>query len=290
MAHPRRVAKVSSQIQREISEMFIYDKVVQEAICPERRAGLDDKLSAVASVTHVYVSNDLQVVKAYVSVYSDELGKERAISNLKRIAPYVRNRIGQALKLRLTPEVRFEHDDSLDELERIQEAIGQEDFDRYLAEAEAEARGAAASSSSSSAAGDGSAFNQGSDDEDEDEDGGFFDIPETDTKEAAPAAAAAAAGVDRDDAAGPSSEQQDGEEEQPQQRVSWSKHDPATFFAVDDDEDEEEQQEAAAWYGRAGPFDDLFGGSGEELMQQQQQQQQQRRGGSGKRRKQQARQ
>jgi hypothetical protein len=29
----------------------------------------------------------LQVVKAYVSVYSDELGKERAISNLKRIAP-----------------------------------------------------------------------------------------------------------------------------------------------------------------------------------------------------------
>lgn len=32
---------------------------------------------------------------------------------------YVRNRIGQALKLRLTPEVRFEHDDSLDELERV---------------------------------------------------------------------------------------------------------------------------------------------------------------------------
>jgi ribosome-binding factor A len=31
----------------------------------------------------------------------------------------VRSRIGQALKLRLTPEVRFEHDDSLDELERV---------------------------------------------------------------------------------------------------------------------------------------------------------------------------
>jgi hypothetical protein len=26
-AHPRRVAKVASQIQREVSEMFIYDKV-----------------------------------------------------------------------------------------------------------------------------------------------------------------------------------------------------------------------------------------------------------------------
>jgi ribosome-binding factor A len=194
-AHPRRVAKVASQIQREISEMFIYDKVracrgtrgarapavaaicnhscqlfivhlsrdttllplpacrcptrrhhnhpplaplaqvVQEAICPERRSGMDTALSAVASITDVYVSGDLQVcacvrvvtggsrsgavascrcactlgavqanngalacaawhmpsvaqvVKVYVSVYSDDAGKERAVNNLKRIAP-----------------------------------------------------------------------------------------------------------------------------------------------------------------------------------------------------------
>jgi hypothetical protein len=169
----------SSRISQQLVSIFLEHvllllQVVQEAICPERRAGLDDKLSAVASVTHVYVSNDLQVrpgphtceetavarcltrvssasvksqscdmtlvlcmccasgcsgwmafcsmfqcdrlcnsspccccrcccfynsavvavgllllqvVKAYVSVYSDELGKERAISNLKRIAP-----------------------------------------------------------------------------------------------------------------------------------------------------------------------------------------------------------
>jgi hypothetical protein len=38
-------------------------QVVQDAICPERRVGLDDALSAIAGVTHVYVSNDLQVVK-----------------------------------------------------------------------------------------------------------------------------------------------------------------------------------------------------------------------------------
>jgi hypothetical protein len=42
-------------------------QVVQEAICPERRSGLDDKLSAVASITHVYVSNDLQVRHAAVT-------------------------------------------------------------------------------------------------------------------------------------------------------------------------------------------------------------------------------
>lgn len=36
-------------------------QVLQAAICPERRVG-DDTLSAVASITHTYVSNDLQVV------------------------------------------------------------------------------------------------------------------------------------------------------------------------------------------------------------------------------------
>lgn len=75
MAHPRRVAKVASQIQREISELLIYDPVVQTAVCQERKTSMDDQLSAVASITHVYVSNDLQVVKAYVSIYSDDIGK-----------------------------------------------------------------------------------------------------------------------------------------------------------------------------------------------------------------------
>jgi hypothetical protein len=31
--------------------------------------------------------SSLQVAKVYVSVYSDEAGKERAITNLKRVAP-----------------------------------------------------------------------------------------------------------------------------------------------------------------------------------------------------------
>jgi hypothetical protein len=36
-------------------------QVVAAAVCPERRRGFDGALSALASVTDVYVSNDLQV-------------------------------------------------------------------------------------------------------------------------------------------------------------------------------------------------------------------------------------
>eukprot|EP00195_Chlamydomonas_chlamydogama_P015569 CAMPEP_0202902886 /NCGR_PEP_ID=MMETSP1392-20130828/18653_1 /ASSEMBLY_ACC=CAM_ASM_000868 /TAXON_ID=225041 /ORGANISM="Chlamydomonas chlamydogama, Strain SAG 11-48b" /LENGTH=245 /DNA_ID=CAMNT_0049589745 /DNA_START=273 /DNA_END=1010 /DNA_ORIENTATION=+ len=131
MAHPRRMAKVAAQIQREIGDMFIRDEVVQNAICPERATGMSDQLSAVASVTHVYVSNDLQVVKIYVSIYSDEQGKIRAMNNLKKLEKYVRREIGQRVTLRLTPEIRFEYDDSLDEMELVQKVIGEDEIKRY---------------------------------------------------------------------------------------------------------------------------------------------------------------
>lgn len=62
-------------------------QLLQEAICPERRFAMDNQLSAVASITSVYVSNDMQVVKVYVSIYSDERGKSRAMANLKRLEP-----------------------------------------------------------------------------------------------------------------------------------------------------------------------------------------------------------
>lgn len=138
MAHPRRVAKVASQIQREISEMFIYDKVLQSAISPERQTG-SDALTAIPSITHVHVTNDLQVVKVYVSVYSDSMGKQRALRNLKKLEPYVRHQIGQAVKLRLTPEIRFEYDDSIEEEALIEKVLGPEEVERYRRELAVEA-------------------------------------------------------------------------------------------------------------------------------------------------------
>ncbi|PNW87453.1 hypothetical protein CHLRE_02g145000v5 [Chlamydomonas reinhardtii] len=137
MAHPRRVAKVASAIQREIGDMFVSDPVIQAAICPERKLG-DDALSAVASITDTYVSNDLQVVKVFVSVYSDDYGKRVAMENLQRLEPYVRRLIGQRVRLRLTPEVRFVYDDAEEEADLVARVIGREEVERYREEIEAD--------------------------------------------------------------------------------------------------------------------------------------------------------
>jgi len=137
MAHPRRIARVSSQIQREISNLFVTDQVLAGAICPERALGARE-ISAVASVTDVYVSNDLQVVKVYISIYSDPKGKKRAMDRLKKLEGYTRTQIGQRVTLRLTPEIRFEYDDSLDQAELIQKVIGAQDVERLKRELELE--------------------------------------------------------------------------------------------------------------------------------------------------------
>ncbi|KAG7666798.1 hypothetical protein Ndes2526B_g04711 [Nannochloris sp. 'desiccata'] len=119
MAHPRRVARVAKQIEREVGSLLIYDKVLQQAICPERKRGMDGALSALASVTDVQISNDLQVAKVYLSIYSDDAGKEAAIVGLQRLEGYVRKHVGKAVRLRLTPEIRFIMDESIERTERM---------------------------------------------------------------------------------------------------------------------------------------------------------------------------
>lgn len=125
MAHPRRVAKVAKQIEREVGQLLISDKVLQQAVCPERRRGFDGAVSALASVTEVQISNDLQVAKVYLSIYSDELGVAAAMEGLQKLEGYVRKHIGRQIRLRLTPEVRFVLDDSLERTERVYKLLDQ---------------------------------------------------------------------------------------------------------------------------------------------------------------------
>lgn len=55
----------------------------------------------------------------YVSVFGDERGKEVALAGLKSKAKYVRSELGKRMKLRLTPEVRFLEDESLERGSRV---------------------------------------------------------------------------------------------------------------------------------------------------------------------------
>lgn len=55
----------------------------------------------------------------YVSVFGDERGKKVAISGLKSKVKYVRSALARRMKLRLTPEIRFIEDDSIERGSRV---------------------------------------------------------------------------------------------------------------------------------------------------------------------------
>ncbi|KAK1297440.1 hypothetical protein QJS10_CPB15g00542 [Acorus calamus] len=119
MARERRVKMVAKQIQRELSDMLLTDKVLQFAVLPEAALGADRYLSSLTTITDVQVSADLQVVKVFVSVFGDERGREVAIAGLKSKVKYVRSELGRRMKLRLTPEIRFIEDESLERGSRV---------------------------------------------------------------------------------------------------------------------------------------------------------------------------
>jgi len=102
MATNRRVARVSSLIQREVSQMIATE-------IKDDRVG-----SGMASVTNVEVSNDLQHAKVYISVYGSEEARAETMAGLHASAAFVQRQLGQRLRLRRTPEVRFYEDRSLE--------------------------------------------------------------------------------------------------------------------------------------------------------------------------------
>ncbi|MCO5582740.1 hypothetical protein L7F22_036639 [Adiantum nelumboides] len=60
-----------------------------------------------------------RVAKVYVSICGDERGKEMVMEGLKAKTKHVRAGLGKRMQLRLTPEVRFIMDDSLERGSRV---------------------------------------------------------------------------------------------------------------------------------------------------------------------------
>lgn len=102
MATNRRVARVASAIEREVSLMLLHDIK-------------DDRVGAgMVSVTDVDVSGDLQHARIFVSIYGTEEAKAETMEGLVSSTSFVRRELGHRIRLRRTPEVMFIEDRSLE--------------------------------------------------------------------------------------------------------------------------------------------------------------------------------
>ena len=82
----------------------------------------DPRLTGLISVTRVSVTKDLKYCKVFVSMLGTS-DTEAAMAALKSGSGVVRKAIGDNIRMHSTPEVIFEHDDSIEYGAHIQEVI-----------------------------------------------------------------------------------------------------------------------------------------------------------------------
>lgn len=71
------------------------------------------------TITRVILSSDLQYATVYVSVLGDEEDQYQTMHILEQVKGFLRRELGHALGVRVTPELRFKLDHSIEEGTRI---------------------------------------------------------------------------------------------------------------------------------------------------------------------------
>lgn len=80
-------------------------------------------LAGIATVTTVRMSPDLTLARIYVSVYGGKISAPKFIALLEDSKFELRKIVGQSVRLRFTPDLRFFIDDTLDQIDHIQQLI-----------------------------------------------------------------------------------------------------------------------------------------------------------------------
>ena len=118
---------------------------VAEAIRKEVAGILQSRLSdprvGRATVTRVALTGDLTLARVYVSVLGSEAERKETLKVLGRARGRVRTLLGSGVRLRVTPEVRFVFDPSVEFSIRLEQILDAERAQRPPPEPGAEGGG-----------------------------------------------------------------------------------------------------------------------------------------------------
>lgn len=83
----------------------------------------DVRTPAMVSVLDVEVAHDNSFAKIFYSVFGSEEQKQKTIEIIEKNTPKIRYEIGKRIRLRLTPELRFVFDDSIERGTKVTELL-----------------------------------------------------------------------------------------------------------------------------------------------------------------------
>jgi ribosome-binding factor A len=105
----RRVDRLTQLFKDEIGQ------IIQQEI-------KDTRLGFI-TITGVKLTPDLRQAWVYFSVLGDKINKEKASQGLKSASGYIKRLIGQRIKMRYTPEIEFELDETWDKMKHIENIL-----------------------------------------------------------------------------------------------------------------------------------------------------------------------
>ncbi len=101
----------------------INDEIKKEVSTILRGELKDPRVGVITSVLKVDTTNDLEDCKIFVSILGDDEKKEEVMQVLNRASGFVRSLIAKRINLRVTPEIKFILDDSLEYSFKIDKII-----------------------------------------------------------------------------------------------------------------------------------------------------------------------
>ncbi len=106
----RRQQRVAKLIQKELGDIFLADSL--------------PIYDCMISVTHATITRDMSIARAYLSVFNAENNQE-VMKKVRQNTKDIRYRIAQKLKnqLRIVPHLEFFIDDTLDQIETIENLL-----------------------------------------------------------------------------------------------------------------------------------------------------------------------
>ncbi|MFA6988791.1 MAG: 30S ribosome-binding factor RbfA [Candidatus Gastranaerophilaceae bacterium] len=102
--------RIRKMLMKELSDILL-------------RSVKDPRIAGIVSITDLELSPDYSIANIYISVYGSENQKEQTMDALIDNTSKIRREIGKRIRLRLTPELHFFPDDSLERGSRITQLL-----------------------------------------------------------------------------------------------------------------------------------------------------------------------
>lgn len=102
------------------------NEAVREVLSIAIGKDLKDPRVGFVTVTAVNTSPDLRHARVFVSVLGDDKGRAETLAGLASSRGYLQSRVASELRLKNTPQLDFEYDDSTDRGLRISELLREE--------------------------------------------------------------------------------------------------------------------------------------------------------------------